>query len=416
VPIGVSEDHLALHAAVAGWCERHCPPAVPRALLDAERQSLPPFWSELSAQGWLGLHLPEEHGGSGYGLPELVVVLEELGRVVAPGPTLPTVLAGALVQRGGDEALAKSLLPALATGERVGAVALDAAPALTGAERADGLHVRGTVRPVLAGHLADLLLAPVRVADRLEWCALDVPADQRRELPSVDRTRRVAEVAVDAVVPADRRLPGLDVDTARDVAAVLVAAEAVGVAQWCVTTAAEHAATRVQFGRPIGQFQGVKHRCADMLGRLELARAATWDAARATADAAASLTASSALALALDAAFANAKDCIQVLGGVGFTWEHDAHVYLRRALSLRSLLGPEDAWRTRAAAAARDGARRVLAVDLGEDADRWRAELRAFLASVQDLAADEQRRAVADAGYIMPTWPKPWGRDAKAAE
>ncbi|HEV3450679.1 MAG TPA: acyl-CoA dehydrogenase [Acidimicrobiia bacterium] len=416
MPIGVSEDHLALHAAVAGWCERHCPPAVPRALLDAERQSLPPFWSELSAQGWLGLHLPEEHGGSGYGLPELVVVLEELGRVVAPGPTLPTVLAAALVQRGGDEALAKSLLPALATGERVGAVALDAAPALTGAERADGLHVEGTVRPVLAGHLADVLLAPVRVADRLEWCALDVPADQRRELPSVDRTRRVAEVAVDAVVPADRRLPGLAADTARDVAAVLVAAEAVGVAQWCVTTAAEHAATRVQFGRPIGQFQGVKHRCADMLGRLELARAATWDAARATADAAASLTASSALALALDAAFANAKDCIQVLGGVGFTWEHDAHVYLRRALSLRSLLGPEDAWRMRAAAAARDGARRVLAVDLGEDADRWRAELRAFLASVQDLAADEQRRAVADAGYIMPTWPKPWGRDAKAAE
>ena len=417
MPIGVSEDHLALHDVVAAWCDRHCPPAVPRALLDAEREAIPPFWPELAAQGWLGLHLPEEHGGSGYGLPELVVVLEELGRAVAPGPMLPSVLAAALVQRGGDEALAKSMLPALATGERVGAVALHAVPALTGVERPDGLHVHGTVRPVLAGHLADLLVAPVRVDDRVVWCALDVPAEQRRELPSVDRTRRVAAVTVDTVIPADRRLPALETDPARDLAAVLVAAEAVGLAHWCVTTAAAHATTRVQFGRPIGQFQGVKHRCADMLGRLELARAATWDAARATDDGAdASLTASSALPLALDAAFSNAKDCIQVLGGIGFTWEHDAHLYLRRAMALRSLLGPEAAWRVRAAERARDGARRTLAVDLGEEADRQRAELRAFLATVRDLPADEQRRAVADAGYIMPTWPKPWGRDAKAVE
>jgi alkylation response protein AidB-like acyl-CoA dehydrogenase len=417
MPIGISEDHLALHGVVAAWCERHCPPAVPRAVLDAEREAIPPFWPELAAQGWLALHVPEEHGGSGYGLPELVVVLEELGRAVAPGPTLPTVLATALVHRGGDETLAKSMLGALATGERVGAVALDGEPALTGTERPDGLHVQGTARPVLAGHLADLLVAPVRVDDRSIWCALDVPADQRRELPSVDRTRRVAEVTIDTVAPADRRLAALDADQARDLAAVLAAAEAVGVAQWCVTTAAAHAATRVQFGRPIGQFQGVKHRCADMLGRLELARAATWDAARAVDDdAAASLTAASALALALEAAFSNAKDCIQILGGMGFTWEHDAHLYLRRAVSMRSLLGPEAVWRVRAAEQARRGARRTLAVDLGHDADRQRVELRAFLATVGDLPADQQRRAVADAGYIMPTWPKPWGRDATAAE
>jgi alkylation response protein AidB-like acyl-CoA dehydrogenase len=248
------------------------------------------------------------------------------------------------------------------------------------------------------------------------WCALDLAADQRRELPSVDLTRRVAEVTVDTVVPADRQLPALDTDAARDVAAVLVAAEAVGLAQWCVTTAAEHAKARVQFGRPIGQFQGVKHRCADMVGRVELARAAAWDAARAVGGDAAALTAASAAALALDAAFSNAKDCIQVLGGIGFTWEHDAHLYLRRALSLRSLLGIEEAWRVRAAELARAGARRILEVELGEDAEEQRAEVRAFLETVRDLPADEQRRRVADAGYLMPTWPKPWGRDAKAAE
>src|SRR6516162_1624860 len=169
MPIGISDEHLALHDAVRRWSERHCPPSVPRSLLDAETEPLPSFWSELAGQGWLGLHVPEEHGGSGYGVPELVVVLEELGRVVAPGPTLPTVLTAALVARGGNEALAKRVLPALATGASVGVVALDSVPTLTGTERAGGLHVQGRVRPVLSGHLADLLLAPVDVDGRPVW-------------------------------------------------------------------------------------------------------------------------------------------------------------------------------------------------------------------------------------------------------
>jgi len=416
MPIGISDEHLALHDAVRGWCERHCPPSVPRSLLDADVEPLPPFWSELAGQGWLSLHVPEEHGGSGYGVPELAVVLEELGQVVAPGPALSTVLAAALVARGGNEALAKRLLPALASGATVGTVALETEAGLTGVEHQDGLHVEGRVRPVLSAHLADLVLAPVAVDGAEVWCALDVAADQHQELPSVDLTRRVGEIGVDTVVAPDRQLPALDADTVRDVAAVLVAAEAVGVAQWCVTTAAEHAKTRVQFGRPIGQFQGVKHRCADMVCRVELARAAAWDAARALDADGASLAAAAAIALALDAAFSNAKDCIQVLGGIGFTWEHDAHLYLRRAMSLRSLLGVEDGWRARAAELARGGVRRTLDLDLGAAGDAQRAEVRAFLETVKDLPADEQRRRVADAGYLMPTWPKPWGRDAKAAE
>ena len=149
MPIGVSEDHLALHDAVRGWCERHCPPSVPRALLDADTETRPPFWDELAHQGWLGLHVDDAYGGSGFGLPELVVVLEELGRAVAPGPMLPTVLAGALIQAGGSEPLAKALLPGLTAGERVGAAALDADGALLGDETADGVHVSGTLRPVL---------------------------------------------------------------------------------------------------------------------------------------------------------------------------------------------------------------------------------------------------------------------------
>src|SRR5260370_31131837 len=154
-----------------------------------------------------------------------------------------------------------------------------------------------------------------------------------------------------------------------------------------------------------------------MLGRVELARAGTWDAARVAGEAdVGPLTAAAAVSLALDAAFANGKDCIQVLGGIGFTWEHDAHLYLRRASALRSLLGPASAWRVHAARHALGGARRPLTVDLGPDADTIRAQVRSFLDEVRELPADEQRRRVADAGFIMPTWPKPWGRDAKPAE
>jgi len=153
------------------------------------------------------------------------------------------------------------------------------------------------------------------------------------------------------------------------------------------------------------------------LCRVELARAAAWDAARATLDPeAGSLVAATAISLALDAAFENAKDCIQVLGGIGFTWDHEAHMYLKRAISLRAQLGPSSAWRVRACRLAADGTRRELAVDLGADAEAIRAELRAFLAEVKDLPSDQQRRKVADAGYLAPTWPKPWGRDANAAE
>jgi alkylation response protein AidB-like acyl-CoA dehydrogenase len=419
MPIGVTEEHVALGEAVAGWAERHCPPAAPRALLDAPAETPPPFWSELGAQGWLGLHVAEAYGGSGYGVPELVVVVEELGRVLAPGPFLASTLAAAALERGGNEAAAKALLPGLAVGETVGAIAFgEPDGGLVGEPTPDGLRVSGTLRPVLGAHLASVLVAPVSTATGIVWCVLDTADCTVRELASVDPTRRLAEVVVDGVeVAADRQLPALDSARVRDLTAALASAELVGVAQWCVTTAAEYAKVRVQFGRPIGQFQGVKHKCADMVGRVELARAAAWDAARAVDDAEGSaFTAAAALALAVDAAFANAKDCIQVLGGIGFTWEHDAHMYMKRAITLQSLLGPSSGARRRACELALAGTRRRLTVDLGPEADELRAEIRSFIAEIADLDARAQRVRLADAGYIVPTWPPPWGRAAKAVE
>ncbi|MBA3653919.1 MAG: acyl-CoA dehydrogenase family protein, partial [Actinobacteria bacterium] len=196
---------------------------------------------------------------------------------------------------------------------------------------------------------------------------------------------------------------------ARDGAALVLSAEAVGLAAWCVDTAASYAKVREQFGRPIGQFQAVKHRCADMLVALELARGAVWDAARAPT----AFTVAVATSLSVHAAVLCANGCIQVLGGVGFTWEHDAHLYLKRALSIQSLLGQPRVWRRRAAQLALVGERRELRVELGDAADPARHETRAFIAT---LEKGRRRRQMAEAGYIAPHWPKPWGRDASPVE
>ena len=420
MPIGITEDHVALHESVAGWLDRHCSRAVVRGALEADVEQLPVFWAELAEQGWLALHVDEEHGGSGFGAPEAGAVIEELGRAAAPGPALSTMLAAAVLARSTNGPARSELLRSLSCGERVGTIGGGPGCGLEADATDGGLRVSGLVRPVLGGHLADILIAACRTADRAQWVVIDLTdvSVTRRELPSVDTTRRVAEIEVDDLrVDAARCLAGVSADVVLDLSAAFTAAELVGVAQWCVDTAAAYAKDRVQFGRPIGQFQGVKHRCADMLGRVELARAAAWDALRAVDDGnAASFAASTAISLALDAAFENAKDCIQVLGGIGFTWEHDAHVYLKRAMTLRSLLGPSSRWRARACELALAGERRGLRVDLGPEAESVRGEVRAFLAEASDLPADEQRRRVADAGYIVPTWPAPWGRDALAVE
>jgi alkylation response protein AidB-like acyl-CoA dehydrogenase len=340
MPIGITEDHEALRQVVRRFVDEQCPPAVPRAVLDAEHEERPPFWDGLSDLGWLGLHVAEEHGGVGYGFVEQCVVLEELGRAAAPGPYLPSVLASAVVADAPSTAAAKALLPELASGDALGAVALTGA--LDGSAGGDGLRVQGTVEPVVGGHLADLLVVGARIGETLEWVVLDAADTTVTELRSVDPTRRVARLEVaDVVVPDDRRLGPLAIERVHAIAAVLFAAEAVGISQWCVETAAEYAKARVQFGRPIGQFQGVKHRCADMLARTELARAATWDAARAVGEDGngRDVSVAAAAALAFDAVLRCAKDCVQTLGGIGFTWEHDAHLYFRRAKSDEIYLG-----------------------------------------------------------------------------
>lgn len=412
--IGLSEEHEALRESVTGWAERNIPSEVVRAAVAAEDERRPGFWPGLADQGLLGLHLPEEYGGSGYGLLEVAVVVEALGERVAPGPYLPTVLAGAVILACDGKARAE-LLPGLADGTLTGAVALSGS--ITGTRGEDGtLTIGGVAEPVLGGALADILVLPVSTEAGEEWIAVDSSAARVIPVRSLDVTRGVARVELDAVaVPATRILDGLERPGVRDLAATLLGAEAVGVASWCVTAAAEYAKVRVQFGRPIGQFQGVKHKAARMLVALEQARATVWDATRASGDEVA-YAAAIAGVVAPDAGVRCAKDAIQIFGGIGYTYEHDAHLYYRRALTLRALLGSSAEWADSVASLALSGVSRVMEVELPEDAAALRERIRAEIDEIAALEGVEQRRALAGAGYVMPHLPRPWGRDATPLE
>ena len=381
--IGIADEHVELHRVVRRWVDAHVSAKTTKASLDEPSGpvGLPPFWDDLVAQGWLGLHVEERFGGAGYGLPELVVVLEELGRACVPGPFLPTTVAAAAVQRCGPEELKATVLPAIVAGERIVGLALGPEPA-----RVDGDRLVGRVDAVLgADGATDVLVA---LGDG-RWAITPVVASDVTIVPSVDGTRRLGSVVIDATEGWSVLGEGPDdhPDEVLQLLLVLASAEAVGAMAWGAETAAAYACEREQFGRPIGQFQAVKHRCAGMLLALESARAVTWDAARAadepTGDREVDLTALVVGALVTDAALQVAKDCIQVLGGIGYTWEHDAHLYLKRAVAQRSLLGGRDRWIGAVAGLVADGVRRSLRVDLGPAADDIRDEVRAFAAETK---------------------------------
>ncbi|MCQ4207200.1 acyl-CoA dehydrogenase [Streptomyces longispororuber] len=411
--IAITQEQRELADAVRGWIARAVPPDEVRKLLDAPAAPghRPPHWDGLAAQGLLGVHLPESYGGGGGTLLDLAVVAEEAGRAALPGPFLGSALAAEVLRRAGRRELARGL----AAGDRIGAVAFGPG-GLTAVAGPDGLVLDGTAPPVLTAAGADLLVLAAESAEGPVWIAVDAdtPGLTVRAHESADPTRPTAEVAAaGAAVPAGRVL-AVDGSLVRDLAAVLLAADACGTAGWALRTAADHAKVREQFGRPIGQFQGVKHLCADMLVRVEQAGALVWDAARAlgedeAADDVRGLVAALAAGAALDAAYGCAKDCIQILGGTGFTWEHDAHLHLRRAVVARQLLGAGDAHRLRAVRLAESGARRELRLDLPAEADAYREQTRAVVEAARGLDPAAARRALAPTGYAAPHLPPPYG-------
>jgi alkylation response protein AidB-like acyl-CoA dehydrogenase len=452
--LGLTEEHLQLAETVRGWAQRNCPPDVVRAAADGpdsgSARYLESLAPGLAEQGLLGLHVPDEDGGQGYGLPELAVALEELGRALVPGAFLPTVFASAALVAAG---VTGKLVAALADGSKAGAVGLAAGLTATGTPDAAGaahgaLVVEGESGPVLGAWMADVIILPVQTEAGEVWAALDASSLEITVLDSLDLTRPVARVRADrAVVPSGRLLTRLDRRAVTGLAAILFGAEASGIADWATHAAAEYAKIRHQFGRPIGQFQAVKHRCAWMLTAAEQAAAAVWDAARTkpdaprTADAAPAagdeerqreFAAGVAAVVALDAAVRCAQQCIQVLGGIGYTWEHKAHLYYRRALSLRALLGPSAEWASQVAGLALSGVSRPVQVELpageggteggrgaadgGRDGAEKRLRIRAELAAIAQLTGKERTARLAAEGWVVPHLPRPWGRDAGALE
>lgn len=404
--IAITQDHRALAETAANLLQARDARGAARKLLDAPMEGQPDLWRDIADLGWLGLHVPEVLGGSGYGMEELVVVVEELGRALAPGAFVPTVIASAVIIASGHDAAMKSMVPGLADGTQSAAVALGSE-----LEVRDG-EAYGLAGVALGAGIADLLLAAS--GDDVVIIDLLGKGVEVAVLQNIDPTRRAAKVKVTGapvtvLVGARAAL----VDTVH----LVLGAEAVGVARACTEQAVEYAKVRQQFGRPIAMFQAVKHHCANMLVAVELATAAVWDAARAYASGgdARGFTSAVAATLAAPAADLCANLNIQVHGGIGITWEHDAHMYLRRATALKALLAPDEA-AARATALTRAGVERKATVDLPPEADAFRSEVRTFVEGITNLDTAGRRAAMIETGYVMPHWPKPWGRQADAVE
>jgi len=389
--IALTAEHEQLRDVAARWLSHHCPREIVRAAAEGAEDPVTPGRSEL-------VEMVAECG-----LLERCVVIEAAAGAMLPGPFMPSQFLSVLLGR-----------------EQAGTVAWRSGE-LQGSLQPDGaLVVRGALRPVVNAQRAKWLLVPVAVDGQRQWWLLAAGEVTLEPLESLDLTRRIAALTVDDVRLEADRYADVDDDEVDTIGALLFAAEAAGIADWCVRTAVTHAQVREQFGYPIGHFQAVKHACADMLVAAEQARAAVWDAAAAIDSGAAReealAAAETAAAIAPQAAFDNAKRCIQILGGIGFTWEHDAHLYLRRAQSIRALLGGAAGWRIRLARHARTGVRRKYSLALPPEAESLRAQIRDAVERLAALSPDEQRRELALGGWLQPHLPPPAGRAAGPLE
>ncbi|WP_395311894.1 acyl-CoA dehydrogenase [Mycobacterium sp. AMU20-3851] len=352
--------------------------------------------------GIFGVAVAEEFGGAGSTVADLCSMLDEAAAALVPGPVATTALATLLLT--GDDA---DLLEALVAGERTAGAALRAELSV------DGDRVSGVVEQVLGADPAGVLLLPAGEQVLLVDAAAGGVGVELLSATdfSVPLARVTLESAPARVLPVSRQ-------RFEDVAATVLAAEAAGLARWALDVATEYAKVREQFGKPIGSFQAIKHMCAEMLLRSEQVSVSAADAARAAgedADDQLSVAAAVAVAAGIDAAQANTKDCIQVLGGIGITWEHDAHLYLRRAYGISHFLGGRRRWLRRVAELTQQGVRRDLHIDLESVAD-LRPEISAAVAAVAARPAQDRQVALAEAGLQAPHWPKPHGRNASPAE
>jgi alkylation response protein AidB-like acyl-CoA dehydrogenase len=315
----------------------------------------PDVWRQASAQlGLPGIAVPEEYGGAGFSFAEQAIVLEELGAALFTGPYLASaVLAATTLLASDDEEAKKDLLPGIAAGETIATLAIteddgswDPASIRLPATKSNGWRLDGHKSFVLDGHAADLILTVAATEPGLSLFAVDAVASglTRRALPTLDQTRKLARLEFSAAPARLIGRPGAAramLDHTLDVTAVALAAEQLGGAQRALDMALAYAKVRQQFGRPIGSFQAIKHRCADLLLEVESLRSAVGYAAAAVAAGSPEVPVLASLvkAYASEVYSHVAGENVQIHGGIGFTWEHDAHLYLKRAKASELFLG-----------------------------------------------------------------------------
>lgn len=415
--IAITPEHYELADSVRSLVARVAPSEVLHAALESPVENPPPYWQAAAEQGLQGVHLAESVGGQGFGILELAMVLAEFGYGAVPGPFVPSAIASALIAAHDPQA---KVLAELATGAAIAAYALDSG--LTATRHGDVLVIRGEVRAVPAAAQASVLVLPVAIESRDEWVVLRNDQLEIEAVKSLDPLRPIAHVRANAVdVSDDALLSNLTMTTAHALMSTLLSAEAVGVARWATDTASAYAKIREQFGRPIGQFQAIKHKCAEMIADTERATAAVWDAARALDDAGESssdveFAAAVAATLAPATAQRCTQDCIQVHGGIGFTWEHDTNVYYRRALMLAACFGRGSEYPQRVVDTATTAGMRPVDIDLDPSTEKLRAQIRAEVAALKAMPREPRTVAIAEGGWVLPYLPKPWGRAASPVE
>lgn len=426
MPLALTADQTALAEAVSGFADRHNSREYTRKHSDRlAAGELPTFWTELVALGLTGVHLPESVGGQGGTLDEIAVVLAEAGRALLPGPLLPSVITSTIVASSGSGEPARDALRRFAAGTTGATVGTEHGIGVSAA----GLN--GASGPVPGAAAADVFLVAASDEDRTRWFLVEraAPGIEVEACAGSDLGRDLAVVRMRAAAGVE--LAGIDAGYAEAVATALMAAEAAGVIRWCSDTATDYVKARRQFGRPIGAFQAVQHRSAQLLITSELATSAAWDAVRGLTDDPAQRThaVAGAAITTLGNAVHAAVESVCLHGAIGFTWEHDLHLYWRRAISLAGLGGGAESWERRLGEVALGGPR-SFAVPLPETDTSFRT----WVSEILDRAAaldnphpgkigdhdatntGPRRTLLADSGLVSPPMPKPWGIEAGPLE
>jgi 3-oxochol-4-en-24-oyl-CoA dehydrogenase len=429
--LGLSPEQQDLSDAVGQFANRNAPITATRATFDAlAAGQLPEWWDALVSNGFHAVHLPEHLGGQGGRLIDAACVLESAGKALLPGPLLPTVTAGAVAMLADATPTADALVRDLASGVPAAVVLPDDADFHARAD-GQGWLITGESEVTPGACAARVMVVGARTQDgEVVWALVDAgkPTATVESVPGSDLVNDVGILRLAQYRAGESDvLTGVDPDRAQCIAVGLVAATTAGIAQWCVEAATAHLRTREQFGKLIGTFQALQHNAAMLLVDSELATAAAWDAIRAADEELDQhrIAAAGAAVIAISPIPDLVLDTLTMFGAIGFTWEHDLHLYWRRAISLASSIGPTGRWARRLGNLT-CSRQRDMSVNLGDAESEFRAWVADTLDAALRLRNDQpgrqgdypdfergpQRTLIAEAGLIAPHWSPPWGVDA----